>query len=214
MNTLLSPESDLTVSGTVFIVDDDEALRDALRMLLRSRGLQTELFSSGESFLESISLLSDCTGTLLLDVRMPGISGIQVFDELLSVFGRAPVPVIFLTGHADVPMAVESLKKGAFDFFEKPFDNNKLLDRLGVALRQSAEMRQTQRGERDVKQALAALTEREREVMKLIVAGRLNKVIADELAISMRTVEVHRSRIFSKMGVRSAVELANLLKAN
>jgi two-component system, LuxR family, response regulator DctR len=200
------------MDGIIYIVDDDEALRDALGLFLRSQGLRTQEFAGGEVFLEQFVQLGKSPGVVLLDVRMPGLSGVQVFDEMLSVFEVPPLPVIFLTGHADVPMAVETLKKGAFDFFEKPFDNAKLLDRVHVALEQSAKLLTVQQGARSLQENLATLTDREKEVMRLIISGRLNKVIADDLSISMRTVEVHRSRIFSKMGVRSAVELANLLK--
>jgi two-component system, LuxR family, response regulator DctR len=200
------------VKRFVHVVDDDAAVADALGLLLQARGWQTEIYARAEAFAEALPAAVEQEAVVLLDVRMPGISGVQLFDDMLSEYGRSPLPVIFLTGHADVPMAVEALKKGAFDFVEKPFDAEKLVRRIGDALEHARQNRAELKGARSIRDALASLTEREQEVMKLIVAGRLNKVIADELGISMRTVEVHRSRIFVKMGVRGAVELANLLK--
>jgi two-component system response regulator DctR len=145
---------------------------------------------------------------VLLDVRMPGMNGIAVFDQLVSRGLLPRLPVIFLTGHGDVPMAVDSLKRGAFDFFEKPFNDNDLMDRVEEALAASRHA-----GEAGaVRARLATLSAREREVLDLILAGKMNKVVADELGISMRTVEVHRAHIFDKMQVKTAVELAGLLK--
>ncbi len=140
---------------------------------------------------------------------MREMSGLECFDALLE--RHNPMPVIFLTGHGDVPMAVSTLKKGAFDFLEKPFDDNALVDVVIRAMESDARRLASQQTQATVSGRLAQLTPREQEVMHLVLAGKFNKVIADELNISMRTVEVHRSRVFEKMGVRSAVELAQLL---
>lgn len=140
---------------------------------------------------------------------MPGISGIELFDRLRAMF--CPIPVIFLTGHGDVPMAVKALKDGAFDFLEKPYDDNALVDKVLAAFAHDAQRSARDDSSSPIRQRLAQLTQREQEVMQLVLAGKLNKVIADELGIAMRTVEVHRSHIFEKMGVRSAVELSQLL---
>ncbi len=195
------------------IIDDEEVIRDALTWLCKSRGLEVRAHASAGDFLtaidDGIDLLSQ-PSCLLLDVRMPGISGVELFDQLLARKLVPPATVLFLTGHGDVPMAVEMLKKGAYDFVEKPFSDNQLIDRLiqGEALSRSHIAAGA------ISSSVAArrtsLSQREREVMDLILAGKLNKVIADELGITMRTVEVHRARVFAKMGVRSAIELAQL----
>jgi two-component system response regulator DctR len=149
----------------------------------------------------------------LLDVRMPGMSGLALFDKLAGRGLVECMPVIFLTGHADVPTAVDMVKRGAFDFCEKPFSDNALVDRIEEALRKSAEVLAAQRAKGQLQTRLADLTERERDVMQLVAKGLPNKLIADQLAISVRTVEVHRARVFDKMEVKSAVELANLLRS-
>lgn len=195
------------MSTTTHIVDDDPAVRDALQWLLQSRSVPSRTWESAEGFLSFAT--GDLCGCVLLDVRMPGMSGIELFDRLRARHCR--LPVIFLTGHGDVPMAVQALKDGAFDFIEKPYDDNALVDKVFAAI--AYDMK---RNARDgsillLRQKLAQLTQREQEVMQRILAGKLNKVIADELGIAMRTVEVHRSRIFEKMQVRSAVELSQML---
>jgi len=197
----------VSAPATVHIVDDDAAIRDALSWLLRSRGVTAQAWASGEAFLAG---LSDATrGCVVLDVRMEGMSGIEVHDRLAE--RGSPMPVIFLTGHGDVPLAVAALKKGAFDFVEKPFNDNLLVDRILDALR-AGEARSREREEQaSVAARLAQLTAREREVMERILAGEYNKSIADGLGIAVRTVEVHRARVFEKMGVRSAVELARVV---
>ncbi|WP_374520833.1 response regulator transcription factor [Undibacterium squillarum] len=193
------------------IIDDEEVIRDSLSWLARSRKIPATGYASSEQFLSTLENQfsfdrdGDC---ILLDVRMPGLSGISLFDALSAKKLTRRLPVIFLTGHGDVPMAVDSLKRGAFDFFEKPFNDNKLMDRVLEALASSREAGVTAQ----IHNRLASLSSREREVLDLILQGKMNKVIADELGISMRTVEVHRAHIFDKMQVKTAVELAGMLK--
>jgi two-component system response regulator DctR len=202
----------------VYLVDDEPVVRDALAWLLRSRRLLSEGFANADAFddwLKTRDLARswpDAPACLLLDVRMPGTSGLVLFDRLIERGLIERLPVIFLTGHGDVPTAVASVKRGAFDFVEKPFSDNTLVDRVEQALERSAEAIRMHRRRRQVSQLMAELTEREREVMQRVVAGLPNKLIADELGISVRTVEVHRARLFDKMSVRSAVELTNLLR--
>lgn len=204
----------------VYLVDDEDVVREALAWLLRSRRLLSEGFASAEAFEAMLArktpaMLADwpsAPSCLLLDMRMPGISGLALFERLAERGLIEALPVIFLTGHGDVPTAVSAVKRGAFDFVEKPFSDNALVDRIEQALKVSeAAIRTRERRER-VRRRLDELTERERDVMRLVIEGRPNKLIADELAISVRTVEVHRARVFEKMDVRSAVELANLLR--
>jgi two-component system response regulator DctR len=193
------------------IVDDEEVIRDALSWLALSREIESTCYPSGEAFLQALNTgftyahEGDC---ILLDVRMPGLSGTALFEQLAARQLTPRLPVIFLTGHGDVPMAVDNLKRGAFDFFEKPFNDNRLMDRVLEALAQS------RAGAVDAQVAarLASLSAREREVLDLILAGKMNKVVADELGISMRTVEVHRANILDKMQVKTAVELAGLIR--
>jgi two-component system response regulator DctR len=191
------------------IVDDEDVIRDALEWLAQSRGLVARGYAGGQAFLDALDAQPDANGEcVLLDVRMPGMPGIAVFDQLVARGLLARLPVIFLTGHGDVPMAVDSLKRGAFDFFEKPFNDNQLMDRVEEALAKSRQAAASSA----VRERLATLSAREREVLDLILAGNMNKVVADKLGISMRTVEVHRAHIFDKMQVKTAVELAGLLK--
>ncbi|MBK8337147.1 MAG: response regulator transcription factor [Sterolibacteriaceae bacterium] len=189
------------------IVDDDEAIRDALAWLFETRGVVSRGWPSAETFLADY--VDAMHGCVVLDIRMDGMSGLECFDRLLALGCR--MPVIFLTGHGDVPLAVATLRKGAYHFIEKPFNDNELVNVVIEALRHDAAARELEAAQATVASRLASLTAREREVMELILAGKLNKVIADQLDIAMRTVEVHRSRIFEKMGVRSAVELSQLL---
>lgn len=204
--------------ATVYIIDDDAIVRDAMAWLLRSRRLLSESFDSAEAFEKMLDASArghsppKHPGCILLDVRMPGMSGLALFDRLTERGITQIWPVIFLTGHADVPTAVDAVKRGAFDFCEKPFSDNGLVDRVEQALAESAE-RTAQSAERQsVQTRVTELTEREQGVMQLVASGRPNKLIADELGISVRTVEVHRARVFEKMDVKSAVELANLLQ--
>jgi two-component system response regulator DctR len=203
----------------VYLVDDEDVVRDALAWLLRSRRLLSEGFPSAEAFEAMLDARPgqgagwpDAPSCLLLDVRMPGMSGLALFERLIERGLAASLPVIFLTGHGDVPTAVAAVKRGAFDFVEKPFSDNALVDRVEQALGLSAEAiaARSQRGQ--LSQRMGELTEREREVMGLVIQGLPNKLIADQLNISVRTVEVHRARVFEKMNVKSAVELSNLLR--
>ena len=190
------------------IVDDEDVIRDSLAWLAQSRGISARGYASAQAFLGQAGAFDPDGDCVLLDVRMPDMNGVAVFDQLSARGLTARLPVIFLTGHGDVPMAVDTLKRGAFDFCEKPFNDNLLMDRVEEALAQSR-----QAGEAAAVQTrLASLSAREREVLDLILAGNLNKVVADKLGISMRTVEVHRAHIFDKMQVKTAVELAGLLK--
>lgn len=210
MNQRLQPEH-----GTVYVVDDEEVVRDALGWLLRSRRLLPRAFPSADEFWAAIEAgevrANDCA-CVLLDMRMPGMNGMALFQRLVERGWTTLMPVIFLTGNADVSTAVSAVKNGAFDFVEKPFSDNALVDRVIEALQRSASALEALALRNTVQEHLGELTEREVEVMQLIVAGRANKQIADSLDISVRTVEVHRSRVFDKMAVRSAVELANLLR--
>ena len=207
--------------ATVYIVDDDASVREGMAWLLRTRRLLSAPFESAEHFLAELARLQPAwsaageppqAACLLLDVRMPGISGLALFEQLLERAIAQTWPVIFLTGHADVPTAVDSVKRGAFDFCEKPFSDNALVDRVEQALSLSRS-RLDERGRlAQLRQRLSDLTEREHDVMRLVVEGLPNKLIADQLDISVRTVEVHRARVFDKMDVKSAVELANLMR--
>lgn len=195
------------MTGTIHIVDDEEAIRDALAFLLASRGLATRTWPSGEAFLAA-QPIEDCA-CVILDVRMGGMSGPEVFEWLKAAGGA--MPVIFLTGHADVPVAVRALKAGAFDFVEKPFNDNQIVDLALSAIAVHAADVADAAVRRDRETRKATLSQREREVMQLMLTGALNKQIADTLGIAMRTVEVHRGRVLAKMGVRNAIELATLM---
>ncbi|WP_374682451.1 response regulator transcription factor [Accumulibacter sp.] len=190
-----------------YLVDDDDAIRDSLGWLLESRGVPCQSYPSAEDFLAAWN--PTLAGCILLDIRMDGMSGPELFDVLCE--RGSTLPVIFLTGHGDVPMAVSALKQGAFDFVEKPCNDNELVNRVIEALRLDEHQRLAASDAVSVNSLTSRLTTREKQVMELVLAGTLNKVIADELQISMRTVEVHRANLFEKMGVRTAVELAQLL---
>ncbi len=192
----------------VHLVDDEAPVRDALTFLLSSHGLAVAAYASAPELLAALDV-QRLRGCLLLDVRMEPMSGLQLHAALIE--RGNDLPVIFLTGHGDIPMAVDALHNGAFDFVEKPFGDAALVQRVRRALAVEAARRtvDAQQGERVAR--LASLTEREHDVMRRVAAGRLNKLIADELGIAVRTVEVHRARVFAKLGVRSAAEVATLL---
>ena len=202
-------------NAIVYVVDDDADVREALAWLLRSRRLLSDCFESAEAFEQMLAEQTQMRhpSCLLLDMRMGGMSGLALFNLMLERGQIEAMPVIFLTGHADVPTAVDTVKRGAFDFCEKPFSDNALVDRVEQALARSTEYLQLMRARDAVRCRLKELTDRESDVMRLVVEGVPNKLIADQLDISVRTVEVHRARVFDKMQVKSAVELANLLRS-
>ena len=191
----------------VYVVDDDEAMRDSLKWLLESRGLKVEPYASAEAFLQAFN--SDFSGCLVLDVRMPGMSGMDLHERLQA--RASTLPVVFITGHGDVPMAVSALKKGAADFIEKPFNDRDMLALVESCMKQDRAAAAKRAESASVTLRLDSLTQREREVLGLIVAGKLNKQIADGLGISIKTVEVHRSRVMEKMGANSVAELVQLV---
>ena len=191
----------------VHIVDDDPAIRDALSWLFSTRQVNTELWESGEAFLNALS--PETQGCILLDIRMDGLSGLEVFEQLRERQSR--LPVIFLTGHGDLPLAVTALKQGAADFIEKPFNDNDLVDRVLDVLRSYEASQEERDNELALEERLDTLSQREREVLALALEGRLNKQIAQDLSITMRTVEVHRARALEKMQARTLIELARLL---
>jgi two-component system response regulator FixJ len=192
---------------TVFIIDDDEAVRDGLGQLMQSVNLNVKTFASAAEFLEFCK--PEMQGCLVLDVRMPGMSGLKLQEELL--LRNISLPIIFISGHGDVPMAVETIRRGAIDFMEKPVGDQVLLDRVQEALEKDAQFKKEQAKKDAAKARFELLTPREREVLDLIMAGKLNKVIASELGLSHRTVEVHRASIMEKMGVDSVAELVILI---
>lgn len=197
------------MSGTVYLVEDDAAVRDALTQLLEAEGLRVRAFASAEEYLEAYR--ASLRGCLLVDLRLPGLSGLEMHD-VLSERG-SELPVIFLTGHGDVPSSVRALRSGAFDFLQKPARAETLVPRIRDALRAEAVQRRRATTRKRLRAKLASLTPREREILPLVAAGRTNKAIARALGISHRTVEVHRSRLMHKLGVGSVVDLAPLAKA-
>jgi two-component system, LuxR family, response regulator FixJ len=191
---------------TVFIVDDDPAIRFAMQALMDSVHIPHEIYDSGDAFLESVG--EGRPGCLVLDIRMPGLGGLELQEELLK--RGSTLPIIFITGHGDVPMAVEAMQKGAVDFIQKPFRDQDLLDRIREAVKTDQERRQAQQLHAEVADRLARLTHREREVFDLVVTGKPNKVIAYELGVSQRTVEIHRARVMEKMQARSLADLVKM----
>ena len=190
----------------VVVVDDDEAVRDSLGMLLRSVGYRTELFDSANAFLEAFD--ASRPGCLVLDVRLPGMSGLDLQQELSQ--RGAQLPIVFITGHGDVPMAVRAMKLGAVDFLEKPFKEQDLLDRISGALAIGRRRRQRSDEEAAVADRYASLTPREREVLDLVVEGIANKVIASRLGASRRTIEIHRANVMRKMEADSLAHLVRM----
>jgi RNA polymerase sigma factor (sigma-70 family) len=198
-----------TPEQIIYLVDDDEALRDSLAWLLESQGFKVAAFASAEDFLKAWR--PEFNGCLLLDVRMPGMSGLELHERLRAQYST--LPIIFITGHGDVPMAVAALKKGAVDFIEKPFNDTELLRLVSQCLVTEQEHRARRRQDAEVSRRLDQLTQREREVLDLIIAGKLNKQIADVLGISIKTVEVHRARVMEKMAAQSLAELVQNVMA-
>ena len=191
---------------TVFIVDDDPAIRFAMQALMDSVNIEHEIYSSGDEFLESVD--DHRAGCLVLDIRMPGLGGLELQEELIK--RDSTLPIIFITGHGDVPMAVDAMQKGAVDFIQKPFRDQDLLDRIREPLKTDAERREEQQKHAEVAERLDRLTNREREVFDLVVTGKPNKVIASELGVSQRTVEIHRARVMEKMQARSLADLVKM----
>lgn len=199
----------IELKQTVFVVDDDEPVRDSLAFLIASVGLEAETFASAREFLDAYH--PDRSGCLVLDVRMPGMSGIEL-QKRLGEMG-AILPIIFITGHGDVPMAVKAMRSGAIDFLQKPFEDQELLDRIQQSLEMDARHRRELAERHDLGERITALTPREREVMELVVAGLANKNVAGRLRISQRTVEIHRARVMEKMKATSLAHLVRMVIA-
>jgi FixJ family two-component response regulator len=196
-----------TVQPTVFVVDDEEAVGDSIAMLLRTVGLPSKVYRDPRKFLEEYR--SDQPGCLLLDVRMPQMGGLEV--QKVLALRQVTLPVIFITGHGDVPMAVEAMRAGALDFIQKPFNDDELIRRVQKALAQDARERELLGRREEIERRWADLTPREQDIARRIGDGAANKVVASDLQISVRTVELHRARILEKMGVRSVAQLAQIL---
>jgi FixJ family two-component response regulator len=192
---------------TVFVVDDDEGVRNSLRFLLKSVGLATQARASASEFLDSYK--PNQPGCLVLDVRMPGMSGLEL-QQQLNLRG-AVIPVIFITGHGDIPMAVEAMQQGAFDFLQKPFRDQDLIDRIQRALERDARNRAALDQHARIRERLDSLTPREREVLTLMTRGQPNKIMAAELGVSQRTVEIHRARVMEKSGAASLAQLVRMV---
>jgi two-component system response regulator FixJ len=191
----------------VMVVDDDAGVRNAMRSLLKSVGLESMLFGSAQEFLDGYK--ASQPGCLLLDIRMPGMSGLEL-QQQLNLRG-AVIPVIFMTGHGDIPMAVEAMQHGAFDFLQKPFRDQDLLDRIQKAITKDGELRTSLGQHTRIREKLDSLTPREREVLDLLVKGKQNKAVAQDLGVSPRTVEIHRARVMEKMEVTSIAELVHMM---
>src|SRR6185437_13597420 len=192
---------------TVFVVDDEESVRGSLRFLLRSAGLESHAFGSAPEFLAAYDPAQP--GCLVLDVRMPGMNGLELQQEL-NLRG-AVIPVIFITGHGDIPMAVEAMQHGAHDFLQKPFRDEDLIERVRRALAKDAEARAALEEHKSIRSRLDSLTPRERQVLTLMARGKPNKIIAHELSVSQRTIEIHRARVMTKSGASSLAELVRMV---
>jgi FixJ family two-component response regulator len=193
--------------ATVFVVDDDAAVRSSIRMLLKSIGIAAIPLASAQEFLTAFDPAQP--GCLVLDIRMPSMSGMEL-QQQLNLRG-ATIPVIFITGHGDVPMAVEAMQHGAFDFLQKPFRDQDLIDRVQKALARDAETRAALQKHGQIRQRLEALTPREKEVLELLTLGKQNKVMAGDLGLSQRTVEIHRAHVMEKMGATSVAQLVRMV---
>lgn len=193
---------------TAFIVDDDEAILDALRLLLGMESIRVKTFTRARAFLDHYT--PEQPGCLLLDIHIPGMTGLELQASLREI--GAVLPIIFITGAGTIPMAVEAMKAGAYEFVEKPFDAERLTGCIRGALRRDAENREIIRQKQIIKDCIAKLTPREKQVMAAVVAGKANKVIADELGVSTRTVEIHRSHVMLKMQTKSAAKLATMIE--
>jgi two-component system response regulator FixJ len=203
---MAKPSEAAAAAPIVYVIDDDDGMRRALSLLLGTVGYKTLVFASPSDFLAQFD--PDTHGCLVLDIRMPGMSGLELQQHLNRT--GSMLPVIFITGHGDVPMAVQAMKEGAFEFIQKPFRDQDLLDRINHALQQDAENRNNLARRADVVRRLETLTPRERQVMDMVVDGSANKVIAIDLNLSERTVEIHRAKVMEKMGARSVAHLVKL----
>jgi FixJ family two-component response regulator len=193
----------------IMVVDDDSGVRNAMRILLKSVGMESALYASAQDFLAAYQ--PSQPGCLVLDIRMPGMSGLEL-QQQLNLRG-AVLPVIFMTGHGDIPMAVEAMQHGAFDFLQKPFRDQELLDRVQRALARDAENRVRLRHTDKIRERLATLSPREREVLDLVTQGKANKMVAGDLGVSQRTVEIHRAHVMQKMEAGSLAELVRMMMA-
>jgi two-component system response regulator FixJ len=193
----------------IYVVDDDDTFRSSLQWLLESVGLAVRTFANAAEFLDAY--VPGAPGCLVLDIRMPGMSGLQLQDQLAS--RGIGIPVIFLTGHGDVPMAVAAVKKGALDFLQKPYNDQQLLDVVNAALKRDVELREQEARSRQIAGLVTSMTPREREVMDAVVSGKSNKMIAEELGVTIKTVEAHRARVMEKMGAESLAHLVHLVMA-
>ena len=202
-------EKTASAQPTVFIIDDDEPLREALKGLLHSVGLQAKTFSSTKEF--SLFKVPDAPSCLVLDVRLPGVSGLDFQSELQK--SDRQLPVVFMTGHGDIPMTVQAMKAGAVEFLTKPFRDQDLLDAVLVALERNRTQRDKEQALSKLRESYASLTKREQEVFSLVTSGLMNKQIAGELAVSEITVKVHRGNVVRKMGARSLAELVRMADA-
>src|SRR5579871_4872807 len=200
------PEAPRPAESMVYVVDDDDGMRRALGALLGSVGYRTELFARPGEFLAQFQ--SDTPGCLVLDIRMPEMSGLELQQRLNRA--GAMLPVIFITGHGDVPMAVQAMKEGAFQFLQKPFRDQELLDHINHALKFDLENRKSLARKTELNRRMETLTPRERQVLDLIVEGEANKVMAIDLGLSERTVEIHRAKVMEKMGARSVAHLVKM----
>ena len=206
---VIQPPARQPEGSVVFVVDDDESLREALRNLFRSVSLKVETFGSAADLLRS--RLPDATSCLVLDVRLPGLSGLDFQAELAKANIR--IPIIFMTGHGDIPMSVQAMKAGAIDFLTKPFRDQDMLDAVAAALEKDRNRRQDEQQLSDLRARFETLTEREREVMGLVTAGLMNKQIAGELGLSEITVKIHRGHVMRKMAARSLADLVRMTEA-
>ncbi|MBB5321344.1 response regulator FixJ [Marinobacter oulmenensis] len=195
------------IQQTVYVVEDDEAVRDSLELLLKSDGKPVKTYESANGFLQDYS--DEMAGCIVLDIRMPGMDGMELQKALNEK--HSILPIIFVTGHGDVPMAVDAMKEGAVDFIQKPYREEALLEKIEAALEQDREQRQSLTEKQEIIRRVNSLTPREREIMDRMIAGQANKVIAIELEISQRTVEIHRSRVMHKMGTHSLAHLVRMV---
>ncbi|MCK2147506.1 MULTISPECIES: response regulator FixJ [Marinobacter] len=195
------------IQQTVYVVEDDEAVRDSLELLLKSDGKPVQTFENATSFLKEYS--DKMAGCIVLDIRMPGMDGMELQKKLNDK--HSILPIIFVTGHGDVPMAVDAMKEGAVDFIQKPYREEALLEKIEAALAQDLEQRKTLDEKQEIIRRVKSLTPREHEIMDRMIAGQANKVIAIELEISQRTVEIHRSRVMHKMGTHSLAHLVRMV---